>query len=47
LGAATLKEARDYLNKDEADVVLLDVRLPDGYGPNLLQESTSMLVRPP
>jgi DNA-binding NtrC family response regulator len=28
-------------------VVLLDVQLPDGYGPNLLYETANMPVRPP
>ena len=32
----TLGQARGRLQKGEADVVLLDVQLPDGYGPNLL-----------
>jgi two-component system response regulator AtoC len=47
IGAATLGEARDYLHKGAADIILLDVRLPDGYGPNLLYETSSLPFRPP
>jgi DNA-binding NtrC family response regulator len=47
LSAGNLAEARKYLAKNDADVVLLDVRLPDGYGPNLLLETAQMPVRPP
>lgn len=47
LSAGTMAEARKYLAKNDADVVLLDVRLPDGYGLNLLLETAQMPVRPP
>lgn len=47
VGAATLAEAREKVKQGAADVILLDVNLPDGYGPNLLYESASMPVRPP
>lgn len=47
LGAATLQEARDCLNRGGADIILLDVRLPDGYGPHLLEESAHLALRPP
>jgi DNA-binding NtrC family response regulator len=47
IGAATLGEAKNYLNRGDGDVVLLDVQLPDGYGPNLLYETAHMTVRPP
>jgi two-component system response regulator AtoC len=47
IGASTLEEARGHLKKEDADVILLDVRLPDGYGPNLLYETAQMPVRPP
>jgi two-component system, NtrC family, response regulator AtoC len=47
LGAATLGEAKSYLNRGDGDVVLLDVQLPDGYGPNLLYETAHLAVRPP
>ena len=36
IGAATLAEAKTCLQRGDADVVLLDDKLPDGYGPNLL-----------
>ena len=47
LGAATLAEARKFLSQGDVDMVILDVRLPDGYGPNLLYEISQMPVRPP
>ncbi len=47
VGAATLAEARQYLQKDVADIILLDVQLPDGYGPSLLEETARLPVRPP
>ncbi|MEN4042360.1 MAG: sigma-54 dependent transcriptional regulator [Anaerolineaceae bacterium] len=47
LGAATLSEAKVCLNRGDGDVVLLDVQLPDGYGPNLLYETAHLAVRPP
>jgi DNA-binding NtrC family response regulator len=46
-GVGTLADARTALNRGEADVVLLDVQLPDGYGPNLLYETVNWPVRPP
>jgi two-component system response regulator AtoC len=47
IGAATLEEARNNLQKGIADIILLDVQLPDGYGPNLLYETAHMPYRPP
>ena len=47
LGAATLEEARDCLRRGGADIILLDVRLPDGYGPHLLEETAHLSLRPP
>jgi two-component system, NtrC family, response regulator AtoC len=47
IGAATLGEAKNHLNRGDGDVVLLDVQLPDGYGPNLLYETAHLAVRPP
>ena len=47
VGAATLGEARACLQKGTGDVVLLDVQLPDGYGPNLLYETANWPNRPP
>ncbi len=46
LGAGTLTEAREHLKKGAADIVILDVRLPDGYGPHLLNETAKMSIRP-
>lgn len=47
LQAATLSEARDLVMSGSADIVLLDVRLPDGYGPVLLEETLHIPHRPP
>jgi len=45
--AGTLAEARSFLQKGIGDVILLDVGLPDGYGPTLLFEIGAQPVRPP
>jgi DNA-binding NtrC family response regulator len=45
--AADLKTARKHLSAQEADIVLLDVQLPDGYGPDLLAETAQLANRPP
>jgi DNA-binding NtrC family response regulator len=45
--AADLKTARKHLTAQEADIVLLDVELPDGYGPDLLAETAQLPFRPP
>ncbi len=47
ISAPTLQEARLNLQRGTADIVLLDVQLPDGYGPNLLHETAQMPYRPP
>lgn len=47
IGVGTLGDAREHLLKGDADIVLLDIQLPDGYGPNLLYETSSMPSRPP
>lgn len=47
IGVATLAEARRSLQLEQADIVLLDVQLPDGYGPALLDEIAFLPVRPP
>jgi len=47
IGAATLAEARICLQHGAGDVILLDVNLPDGYGPNLLYETQHLAFRPP
>ena len=45
--AGTLAEAREHISAGKADIILLDVRLPDGYGPDLLVETSSLPIRPP
>jgi DNA-binding NtrC family response regulator len=47
LHAHTMAEARQTLNRGDADIILLDVTLPDGHGPNLLEEAVYLPVRPP
>ncbi|MDH5508116.1 MAG: sigma-54 dependent transcriptional regulator [Anaerolineae bacterium] len=47
IGVATLKDARTQVNQGVADIILLDVELPDGYGPTLLEETAHTLNRPP
>lgn len=47
IDVATLKEARSVLAQGRADIVLLDVELPDGQGLNLLPEIAQMPLRPP
>jgi two-component system response regulator AtoC len=46
-GLATLGEAREWVRRGGADIIVLDVRLPDGYGPALLEETSHLPVRPP
>jgi len=46
IGVGTLAEAREHLYKGAADIIILDVRLPDGYGPNLLIEAAKLSTRP-
>jgi len=47
IGVATLAEARTSIQRGNADIILLDVQLPDGYGPNLLEETAHFSPRPP
>jgi DNA-binding NtrC family response regulator len=47
IGVSTLAEARQNLDLGGAEIVLLDVQLPDGYGPSLLYETERMQFRPP
>lgn len=44
---ATLSEARQFVQRGNADIILLDIRLPDGYGPDLLEETLHLPNRPP
>ena len=45
-GAGTLAQARQLINLGVPDIIILDVRLPDGHGPNLLDETMRLSVRP-
>ncbi len=47
IAVATLAEARQHLEQESADIILLDVQLPDGYGPDLLEETARASMRPP
>lgn len=47
IGVATLGEARKCIQQGKADIILLDVQLPDGYGPRLLDETATLAARPP
>lgn len=47
ISVGTLEEARSCLQRGDCDVILLDVTLPDGYGPNLLYETAHLPVKPP
>ncbi len=43
---ATIAAAQEYLNKDNFDLMFLDVRLPDGDGTDLLKELQSRPQKP-
>ncbi len=45
--ASTLAEGKECVHQGNADIVLLDVMLPDGYGPDLLEQTTYIPNRPP
>lgn len=45
--AAKLAEAREYVRRGSADIIVLDVQLDDGYGPSLLEETAYLPMRPP
>lgn len=45
--ATTLQAAHERLTRGEADIVLLDVELPDGYGPSLLERISKENLRLP
>jgi len=45
--APNLGEARAIIKQSGADIILLDVQLPDGYGPELLEETSRLSVQPP
>lgn len=45
--AGNMKEAKQHVDKGTADIILLDVNLPDGYGPDLLEDIARLPVRLP
>jgi DNA-binding NtrC family response regulator len=45
-GAGTIAAARELLAKDTFDLIFLDVRLPDGEGPELLRDLQNVAQRP-
>ncbi len=47
LEAPTLKEAKKQIEHGNADIILLDAQLPDGFGPTLLEEPNLPVPRPP
>jgi DNA-binding NtrC family response regulator len=47
LSSATLKDARNHIQQENADIILLDVEMPDGYGPDILEETATLAQRPP
>jgi len=44
--AGTLADARKVIADGKADVIILDVQLPDGYGPHLLEDVATLQMRP-
>jgi two-component system, NtrC family, response regulator AtoC len=46
LQAGSIIEAREFIKKDMAELILLDIELPDGYGPDLLTELSRFEYRP-
>ncbi len=46
LEGSTLQAAKESINQGSSDIILLDVQLPDGYGPSLLNEITLLPNRP-
>jgi len=44
--APTLSAARDYLNRDNFDLIFMDMRLPDGEGIELLKQLQTRPQRP-
>jgi DNA-binding NtrC family response regulator len=47
LESEDIKTAKKHLAEGNADIVLLDVQLPDGLGTSLLEETANELNRPP
>lgn len=40
--AGTIKEAHEMISKNDPDIIILDVQLPDGYGLDLLSELSKL-----
>ncbi|MBM3137968.1 MAG: sigma-54-dependent Fis family transcriptional regulator [Chloroflexi bacterium] len=40
--AGTIKESRELITKNDPDIIILDVQLPDGYGLDLLNELSKL-----
>jgi len=47
LEAGSIKEGKKILKRGNADIIILDVQLPDGFGTDLLKEINSQPVRLP
>jgi len=47
LEAGTIKDGRGFISKGDGDIIILDVQLPDGFGPDLLKEIVALPHRPP
>jgi len=47
IGAPTLKDARNEIANNNADIILLDVNLPDGSGLSILEDPSLPVPRPP
>ena len=47
IGAANLKSAREIIKRGAADIILLDVHLPDGFGTDIIPEAQRAINRPP
>lgn len=47
IGTPSFSEAQNHIRRGDADVAIVDVTLPDGYGPNLLYETAHLPFRPP
>jgi DNA-binding NtrC family response regulator len=45
--AGSMKEAKQHIEHGDGDIILLDVSLPDGYGPDLLEDVARLPVRLP
>lgn len=44
--AETYKQAKEYIIEIGVDIVLLDIMLPDGFGPDLINETALLINKP-